>query len=236
MNKQHFNSIDYRIEEMRLNLNKAGFRPLDVMFTGVTGAGKSTSLNALFHKKIAKVGYGCDPMTMTLDHYKLHGELRFWDTPGLGDGIESDKKHSKKLIELLHKTYPMQGNTYGFIDMVVIVIEGSNRDMGSTYQLINDVILANIEPERVVIAINKADVAKKGRGWDDTKGEPTSSLHEFLEEQACSIQSRIKSACGIEVKRPIFYSADKGFNLDVFMDAIINAMPEVRRNLMLHIA
>ncbi|MDQ7084397.1 MAG: hypothetical protein Q9M36_05480 [Sulfurovum sp.] len=44
----------------------------DVMVTGVTGAGKSTTLNALFQKEISKVGRGVEPETMTLDSYKLN--------------------------------------------------------------------------------------------------------------------------------------------------------------------
>lgn len=234
MTMQDFNSMTYRRSDIDNNLRKAGFCPLDVMVTGVTGAGKSSTLNALFDKTVAEVGTGCDPMTMEIDSYDLHGELRFWDTPGLGDGIEQDIIHSKKMIDLLHKTYSMEGNSYGFIDMVIIVIEGINRDMGTTYQLINDVILANIEPERVVIAVNKADIAKKGRGWDHAYNQPLPNLKDYLIEQARSIKSRIKETCRIDVTTPVFYSADKNYNKQAFMDAIINAMPDERRRLLLN--
>lgn len=46
-----------------------GARPLDVMITGVTGAGKSTTLNTIFQKTVAKVGDGAAPETMELDAY-----------------------------------------------------------------------------------------------------------------------------------------------------------------------
>ena len=234
MENNNFNSTKYRREEIQSKLDRAGFNPLDVMVTGVTGAGKSNTLNSLFTKNVAEVGVGCDPMTMTLDSYQLHDGLRFWDTPGLGDGIEQDKKHSKKMIELLYKTYAMENKTHGFIDMVIIIVEGLNRDMGTTYQLINDVILANIEPERVVIAINKADIAKKGRGWDNKNNKPLPSLQQFLQEQAASIQSRVEEACGLKVPLPIYYSADNNYNTHVFIDAIISAMPKCRRNLIIN--
>lgn len=45
--------------------------PLDVIITGVTRAGKSTTLNAFFQKTVAKVGDGVDPETMELDSYML---------------------------------------------------------------------------------------------------------------------------------------------------------------------
>ena len=101
-----------------------GINPLDVMVTGVTGAGKSTTLNSLFQKEIAVVGKGVDPETMTLDNYSLNDFFRLWDTPGLGDSSQKDQEHSKKIIELLYKDYYKDDKQYGFIDMVLIIIEG----------------------------------------------------------------------------------------------------------------
>lgn len=38
----------YRMDDIDNNLKRMQIRPLDVMVTGVTGAGKSTTLNAFF--------------------------------------------------------------------------------------------------------------------------------------------------------------------------------------------
>ena len=152
----------YRTTDINNNLNRIGIRPLDVMVTGVTGAGKSTTLNAFFQKIVAKVGDGVDPETMELDAYALNDFFRVWDTPGLGDGVENDKIHKKKLIDLLYKTYSVDNQIYGFIDMVLVIIEGATRDMGSTYTLLNEVIVPNIQKNRILVAINQADIAMKG--------------------------------------------------------------------------
>ena len=40
----------YRKNDIEKKLEKARFRPLDVMVTGVTGAGKSTTLNTILKK------------------------------------------------------------------------------------------------------------------------------------------------------------------------------------------
>lgn len=222
----------YRKNDIDNNLVNAGFRPLDLMVTGVTGAGKSSTLNTLFKKIIAKVGDGVDPETMELNSYSLNDSFRLWDTPGLGDGIAIDKIHKKKIIDLLYKTYSIDENIYGFIDMVLVIIEGSNRDMGTTYQLLNEVVIPNIQSDRILVAINQADFAMKGRHWVQEKNVPDSELIAFLNNQADSIQKRVKEATGINIIKPIYYSAKFNYNIDKLLDLIINNMPSNPRKLM----
>lgn len=221
----------YRHHDIEAKLGRARFRPLDVMVTGVTGAGKSTTLNTFFQKTVAKVGDGVDPETMELDAYELNDVFRIWDTPGLGDGVAIDKTHKKKMVDLLYKTYTLDGNTYGFIDMVIVIIEGSNRDMGTTYTLLNEVIIPNIQKDRIFVVINQADIAMKGRYWDHSKNAPEPRLIDFLEEQAVSIQRRVKEATGIKITRPVYYSAVYGYNTKKVFDLIIDHMPSQRRPL-----
>ena len=114
---------NYRVGDMKAKLQHMGVRPLDVMMAGVTGAGKSTTLNAFFQKTVAKVGDGVDPETMDLDAYMLNDFFRVWDTPGLGDGVENDRVHKKKMTDLLYKTYTYEDQLYGLIDLVMVVVE-----------------------------------------------------------------------------------------------------------------
>lgn len=219
---------NYRIEEIK---RKIPIRPLDIMVTGVTGAGKSTTLNSLFLKEIAKVGDGVDPETMNLESYSLSDVVRFWDTPGLGDGVIKDQEHSKKLIDLLYKTYTLENYSYGWIDVVLIILEGSSRDMGTTYKLLNEIIIPNFQSQRILIAINQADMGMKGRYWNYEENKPEEKLKEFLEEKAISIQRRIKEATNIELKKPIYFSSKYGYNIDKLLDLIIDHIPSNRREL-----
>ena len=133
----------YRLGDIRYNLQLARFCPLDVLVVGATGAGKSSTLNALFQENVAGIGTGCEPETVNIEAMLLNDMLRFWDTPGLGDNVLADEKYAQELAEMLHKTYQMDGETYGLIDMVVVILDGSGRDMGTTYKLLNEVILPN---------------------------------------------------------------------------------------------
>ena len=222
---------DYRIRDIEKKLEKARFRPLDVMVTGVTGAGKSTTLNTIFRKNVATVGNGVDPETMYLDYYLLNDVFRLWDTPGLGDGVANDETHKRKLIDLLYKTYSLDGNIYGWIDSVIVVLEGLNRDMGSTYTLLNEVIVPNIQAERILVVINQADMAMKGRHWNKETNRPDEVLLDFLEKQTISIQNRVKEATGVTIKKPVYYSAEYGYNVEKLLDFIIDNMIVERRSL-----
>lgn len=222
------NRRDYRKNDIDAVLRKARFYPLDIMVTGVTGAGKSTTLNSLFGKEVASVGRGCEPETISLDAYEVNDFLRIWDTPGLGDGKAADERHSRAIIDLLYKEYYMDNCQYGFIDMVIVIIEGSNRDMGTTYHLLNDVIVPNFPKERILVAINQADAAMKGRHWIGDR--PDGILKAYLDEQASSIQKRIMEATGVNIIKPIYYSAETGYNIERFMDFFIDNMPTERRS------
>lgn len=48
---------------MRLKDNK-----INIMITGATGCGKSSTINALFDTEVAKVGVGVDPETMEIEN------------------------------------------------------------------------------------------------------------------------------------------------------------------------
>lgn len=198
------------------------------MVTGVTGAGKSTTLNTIFQKEVAKVGKGVDPETMSLDSYKLNNSFRLWDTPGLGDGKENDKNHCKSLINLLYKNY---GENHGFIDLVLVIVDGSSRDMGTTYKLLNEIIVPNFQKERIMIAINQADIAMKGRYWNQIERKPERELIDFLESKSTSVQERVLEATGIKINRPIYYSAEHNYNIEKLLDLLISNMPKNKRTL-----
>lgn len=222
---------NYRLDDLKAKMVRMKIHPLDVMITGVTGAGKSTTLNAFFGRYVAKVGTGVDPETMDLTSYTLNDDARFWDTPGLGDGVERDKVHAKKIIDLLYKTYTIDGRRYGWIDLVLVIIEGVNRDMGTTYKLLNEIVIPNFPRNRILVAINQADVAMKGRRWDERNNRPDDVLEKFLREQAQSVKRRVREATGVDILTPIYYSGEYGYNLHKLMDFIIDNIPAERRTI-----
>lgn len=83
-----------------------------------------------------------------------------WDTPGLGDSPENDANYAIQMANAL-KAKDENGNL--IVDEVVVLVDGSNRDMGTTYEVIENIIMPYIgDNNRIVIAINQCDMAKKG--------------------------------------------------------------------------
>ena len=215
-----------------LNLKK---QRINLLVTGATGCGKSSTINAMFSTDIAKVGIGVDPETMSIQKYEL-GNLILWDSPGLGDGKEKDIQHSNAIIKKLNE-FDEDGNP--LIDLALVILDGGSRDLGTSYELINQVIIKGLgenAEKRILIAINQADLAMKGRHWDFDKNQPEPKLIEFLDEKVLSIKRRVQEATSISVE-PIYYSAgykdgndvQRPWNLSKLLYFIVKNTPEEKR-------
>ncbi len=201
---------------------------LNIMFVGATGVGKSSAINAIFDTEVAKVGYNTDPETDTINKYEIDNMV-LWDTPGLGDNPEKDKGYAVKIANAL-KAKDTNGEL--LIDEVVVLIDGSNRDMKTAYEIIEKVIVPYVgDASRIVIAINQCDVAMKGRHWDYEANKPDSQLISFLEEKTISIKKRVSESTGISVT-PIYYSALYHYNISKLLLSMIKSMPETKRFLL----
>ena len=229
------NLTDAEKNKLLKNVMRLKTQKLNTMITGATGCGKSSTINAMFDMEVAKIGTGVEPETMEIEKYELDN-LILWDTPGLGDGKEADERHTRNIIRKL-KEVDSQGN--GLIDLVLVILDGSSRDLGTSYDLINNVIIPNLgedKQRRILVAINQADMAMKGRNWDSDKNQPNEKLTAFLEEKAQSVQKRIFEGTGVNVE-PVYYSAgykeddmqSNPYNLSKLLYFIVKATPSEKR-------
>ncbi|MCI6406727.1 hypothetical protein, partial [Veillonella caviae] len=75
------------------------------------------------------------------------------------------------------------------------------------------------------------DVAMKGRNWDYTSNSPNQELLDYLDNQAISIKKRVREGTGLDIKLPVYYSAEQSWNIGAFYDFIIDNMPVERRKI-----
>ncbi len=216
------------------NILKMEKQQINILLTGATGSGKSSTINALFETNAAKVGMGVDPETMNIKKYSLDN-LIIWDSPGFGDGIEKDKQHAAGIKKLLTET---DENNQCKIDLVLVLLEGGSRDYGTTYQLLEKVIIPYVGNKdcRILVAINQADMAMNGKGWDKALNRPTDKLTAQLEAKVKSTQTRIKESTGVDIE-PIYYCAgyqdetetQRPYNLAKLLYFIVQNIPQCKR-------
>lgn len=201
---------------------------LNVMFVGATGVGKSSTINAIFNMEIAEVGYGTDPETEVIQKYEIDNMI-LWDTPGLGDEPGKDRKYAINIVNALKQK---DENGELLIDEVVVLIDGSSKNMKTEYEIIEKIILPYIGDEkRIIIAINQCDMALKGRHWNHDIGEPDEELISFLNEKVLSVKDRIEASTGV-IANPIYYSALHHYNISKLLLSMISRMSETKRYLL----
>ena len=209
---------------------------VNIMLVGATGSGKSSTVNAMFNMNVAKVGVGVEPETTCISKFDLDN-LTIWDTPGLGDGVERDKEITRDIISKLNE---LDEDGKPMIDLVVVIMDSSSKDLGTSYDLINNVLIPCLGSEagkRIVIALNQADIAMKGNHWNKEENKPDDVLNAFLKKKAVSVRERIKEGTGLDIE-PVCYCAGyseegeeqcKPYNLTKLLHNIIQIIPREKR-------
>ena len=216
-------------------LLKVSSRRVNLMLVSANGAGKSSTINALFDMSVAKVGVGVEPETKEIVKFDL-GNLTIWDTPGLGDTVEKDKAHIKKIVKKLSEVGD-DGNL--LIDLVLVVLDAGSKDLAVSYDVINNTLipcLGKNNAHRILIGLNQSDLAMKGRHWNNEKNAPEPILHDFLIQKADSVKRRIRDATGVTVE-PVCYCAgytdgeekQNPYNLSKLLYYILMAVPSEKR-------
>ena len=233
-----FNCAELQVEDAQAD-SKDECKPSNAEAGGALAqeaAAATTKTTEKLFVEVAKVGSKSDPETKDIEKYTI-GNLTLWDTPGLGDGTEIDEHHKAVIRDLLNEA-DEDGNR--LIDLVLVILDGSTRDLGTSYKILNEVIIPEFgkKRKRILVALNQADIAMKtGRHWDYEKNEPDEVLVKFLEEKLISIKKRIYEDSGLEIE-PVYYCAGytepEGstvypYNLTKLLYYILQAVPAKKR-------
>jgi len=206
-------------------------RDINILTVGATGSGKSSTINALFDKEVAPVGVTPNPETMKIEQFEL-GHLILWDSPGIGDNVEIDKRHGKELIKKLREK---TDDDEQLINIVLIIVDASSKDLGSIYWLLKNIIFPNVsDTEKVIIGLNQSDMAMKGHYWNAKLNQPEEILLDFLEKRAKSIKRRIRESTGQNLD-VVYYAAGyknpgepqgKAYNISKLLYSLLAVFPK----------
>ena len=214
---------------------------VNILVIGATGVGKSSTINALFNhtnilsKSLCEIGNKSAPKTKESSSYDI-GKVKIWDTPGLGDNIEKDKEYKKQIINLLQQR---DYNNEILIDLILVIIDGSDKDISTTIDLVNQTLLQNLAKEdqnRILIGINKIDKIKSSKYWDFDNNKPMSKLNDYLADLKLDIEHRIFDGTSVVIKPIIFSAGDpslniKPYNLLELIDYLLKNIPFEKRKI-----
>ncbi len=204
------NISDKLDEEQKISLAREIMKylkvKLNILIVGATGVGKSSTIAALFKngKDKIEIGTSSNPQTQDISKYDISDNIILWDSPGLGEGEEKDKIHADKIIAML-KEKDEEGNA--LIDLVLVILDATNKDLETAYKLINKVIIPNMpDKEIILIALNKCDSVIDRVDFVENGRRLTTDQEKYLDEKVDNIKERVKKDTNVDVE-PIYYSA-----------------------------
>ncbi|WP_077387979.1 DUF3944 domain-containing protein [Helicobacter bilis] len=210
---------------------------LNILVVGATGVGKSSTIAAIFKngKNFVKIGTDSKPQTQNIEKFVISNNITLWDSPGLGEGEEKDKKHKDNIIAKLQEK-DKDGNA--LIDLVLVILDATNKDLETAYKLINKVIIPNMpNKDRILIALNKCDCVIDRVDFVENGRKLTDEQIQYLDSKVNDIQERVKKDTGVDVE-PIYYSAglkkenklqEMPYNITKLLYFITKKTPPIKR-------
>lgn len=196
-------------------------RPPTIGLVGVSGTGKSSTINALFgtdlpvsHVVACTKDFRDIDVSTVVNEGEAKGQrtsLRVVDAPGLGENITRDPAYLEMYCEHLPKC-----------DVILWVLTGRNRAIALDQRYLQQLDTFH---ERMIFGINQVDLIEP-MNWERTN-LPSQAQVENMEIITKDRKDKLESALGREI-RIIPYSAKRYYNLPELFKNIIESCPSNR--------
>ncbi|WP_261372961.1 GTPase family protein [Yersinia hibernica] len=179
---------------------------------GKSGAGKSSLCNTLFRFPPANVDAvkGC---TRRAQQYKtsdgLHA-LNIIDFPGIGETPTLDKMYARLYQHWLNK-----------LDLIVWVLKADDRAWNDDTRCYRQLISQGAKPAHFLFVLSQADKIEPCREWDVINHQPSLHQQDNLQEKVAQV-----NAVFSPVHPVLAVSAPEGFNIGLWVEALITALPD----------
>ncbi|MFF3765127.1 GTPase family protein [Streptomyces sp. NPDC001922] len=201
----------------RLVAEERAANPPRVAVIGKAGVGKTTTINNLFSAefKVSHALRGTSEAQLKEFALRGGGALHILDMPGLGEGIEEDR-----IFEGIYREHLPQA------DVVLYVLEATERLLGEDQRIFNDVILPILNDgrrRRLVIGLNKVDLIGPG-SWDATLNFPDVEQEKSIDGRCRDIARKLaRQVPGLRAGNIAHYSAERRYRLDDLLITLIKS-------------
>jgi predicted GTPase len=196
-------------------------RPPVIGLVGVSGVGKSSTINSLFRTSLAtsdtvactkEFSYNAVETTVSKGEYTRTALLHVVDAPGLGEDVRRDPDYLAMYEEHLPRC-----------DVILWVLTARNRAVALDQMYLRQL---NRFHERIVFGLNQVDLVEP-MDWDQSINLPSRRQLENLDVIVADRSEKLRSVLGREV-RVIPYSARCRYNLPVLFSAVLDSCPADR--------
>lgn len=199
--------------------------PPTIGVVGVSGAGKSSTINALFGTnleishtgactgKIEEIGM----RLVTREDDAQHGQvtLVIVDTPGLGGDIRMDSAYIDQCRERLPDC-----------DAILWVMAARSWAAHLDLRYLEEFVEHR---DRMVFGINQVDIVHP-MDWNEKINLPSVKMECNIEDVVHDRAESLRDALGVS-PRILGFSAEKRFNLERLFDMLISAIPDDRKSM-----
>lgn len=197
--------------------------PPTIGLIGVSGVGKSSTINAMFRTRLAtsdttactKAFEAIDLSLPVVNGQAKHQvvSLRVIDAPGLGESVFKDTEYLAEYDANL-----------GQCDIILWVMSARNRAVA-----LDQYYLQQLQPyhDRMVFGINQADIVEP-MDWRENFNVPSGQQEQNLKEIQADRRAKISEIIQREAK-VVAYSSKRGYHLEQLFYTMIAACPDERR-------
>lgn len=201
-----------------------GEAPLTIGVLGVSGTGKSSTINALFNANLAISHTGVctkqieetEMVLMAREGAAKDGRVNFVivDTPGLGGGVSMDSVHIDRCRERLPDC-----------DVILWVMAARNWAVD-----LDQVYLQEFADyrDRIVFGINQVDLVHP-MDWNERINLPSARMECNIEDIIHDRAEKLRDVLG-GAPQVLAFSALRRFNLEQLFDMLISAIPGSRKS------
>jgi predicted GTPase len=195
--------------------------PIRIALIGLTGVGKSSTINALFNSG-APVSH-TRACTKEADEYDADVKeypaaegrsIHVFDMPGLGEDIEVDESHIQKYSRVLPD-----------VDVALWIMSAINRAIRPVQEFIRD--YGHLTPN-LVVGVNKVDLMPPGSdAWNKKLNLPSREQEQNIKGREEDIREKLgRWDWHGEV---VAYSAERRYQLPELLQQMLRAASEKRR-------
>jgi len=187
--------------------------PPKIAVIGLSGVGKSTTINSLFGTKLkSDPSVACTQNAEPIILQGPKGKIIVFDMPGLGEDIDQDEVHKQTYAKVLPECD---------VILWLMVANGAGRAMAYDQIMLKEVVGAYID--KLVVGLNQVDLIEPN-DWITIANIPSKQQSENLERRITDVREKIgKVVPNLTTERILYYSAIKRYRLEELFQCLVDA-------------